>query len=108
MARQPSAAPRAAGGGSGRKALIALRIGITLLASLGGVAVYLALSGSGFAPALAVLLGLAFALLARQAASSLVLDALVRRARQARDEQAADSRDAGQRSEPSGRAGRDE
>jgi hypothetical protein len=61
-------------------ALFVLRIGITILAALGGAVAYLGLLDLGLNPIVAALLALGFALLSRQAASSLILDALVRRA----------------------------
>ena len=64
-----------------RSPLVVVRIGVMLLASLGGASAYLGLLNLSVTPILAALLALGFALLARQAATSLVLDALVRRAR---------------------------
>jgi hypothetical protein len=101
VSRQP-ASP--SGSARGRKTahttLLALRVGITLLASLGGAVLYLGLVDSGMNGTLAVLLGLGFALLSRQAASSLLVDALVRRARQSRADPRLDGRSADPRSQP--------
>jgi hypothetical protein len=78
----PPSGTTAARGGTARTMLLALRIGITVFAAVGGAVLYFGLTELGTNEILATLLGLGFALLSRQAASSLVVDALVRRARQ--------------------------
>jgi hypothetical protein len=68
---------------TGRNAFMALQMGATLFATAGGLVFYLILTSVHVNNILALLLGLGFALLARQAATSLLLEWLLARAQRA-------------------------
>jgi hypothetical protein len=72
-----------AAGASPRTMLAAVRAVITLFAAAGGVACFMLLTGLHVNDIVALLLGLGFALLARQAATSLAGEWLLARARRA-------------------------
>jgi hypothetical protein len=71
----------AGGARPGRSTLAAVRTGATLSATLGGLAAYIGLEQLGANAALAALVGLGFALLARVAMTSLAHEWLLARAR---------------------------
>lgn len=81
-ARQPSAsASQPNGSPSFQRQLRGMRVGITLTALLGGLALYLFLSSLGLPGLVAGILGFIFALLGRFAMVALLRDWLLRAAR---------------------------